>query len=150
MATIVQKFGGTSVGNPERIRRVAQRVLETQREGNRVVVVVSAMSGVTALKRFALPEQPVRPLRVLLVEDSQADADLLVDMLEDELPNAEVIVSATMAEAVPLLAQQLDIVITDLSLPDADGLEGGNFVEKSTFSFDKVMCGSIFGSPPPC
>ncbi len=47
MATIVQKFGGTSVGNPERIRRVAQRVLETQREGNRVVVVVSAMSGVT-------------------------------------------------------------------------------------------------------
>ena len=44
---LVQKFGGTSVGNPERIRRVARRVIETQRAGNRVVVVVSAMSGVT-------------------------------------------------------------------------------------------------------
>ena len=47
MATIVQKYGGTSVGNPERIRNVATRVLATQREGNRVVVVVSAMSGTT-------------------------------------------------------------------------------------------------------
>ena len=47
MATIVQKYGGTSVGNPERIKNVARRVLETQRAGNRVVVVVSAMSGVT-------------------------------------------------------------------------------------------------------
>ena len=47
MALIVQKYGGTSVGNPERIRNVARRVLETQRAGNQVVVVVSAMSGVT-------------------------------------------------------------------------------------------------------
>jgi aspartate kinase len=47
MPTIVQKYGGTSVGNPERIKNVARRVLEAQRQGNRVVVVVSAMSGVT-------------------------------------------------------------------------------------------------------
>ena len=47
MALIVQKYGGTSVGNPERIRNVARRVLETQRAGHRVVAVVSAMSGVT-------------------------------------------------------------------------------------------------------
>lgn len=47
MALIVQKYGGTSVGNPERIRRVAERILDTQRQGNRVVAVVSAMSGVT-------------------------------------------------------------------------------------------------------
>ena len=44
---IVQKFGGTSVGNPERIRSVARHILETQRAGNRVVAVVSAMAGVT-------------------------------------------------------------------------------------------------------
>ncbi len=69
------------------------------------------------------PELPVRPLRVLLVEDSPADADLLVEMLQDELPDAVVLVTATLAEARPLLAQPLDIVITDLSLPDADGLE---------------------------
>ncbi len=47
MRTIVQKYGGTSVGNPERIKNVARRVLEWQNAGNRVVVVVSAMSGVT-------------------------------------------------------------------------------------------------------
>ena len=44
---IVQKYGGTSVGNPERIRRVAQRVVETQDQGHRVAVVVSAMAGET-------------------------------------------------------------------------------------------------------
>lgn len=47
MPLIVQKYGGTSVGNPERILNVARRVLATQQAGNSVVVVVSAMSGVT-------------------------------------------------------------------------------------------------------
>jgi len=47
MSLIVQKYGGTSVGNPERITNVARRLLETQRAGNSVVAVVSAMSGVT-------------------------------------------------------------------------------------------------------
>jgi len=47
MSLIVQKYGGTSVGNPERIMNVARRLLETQRAGNSVVAVVSAMSGVT-------------------------------------------------------------------------------------------------------
>ncbi len=47
VSLIVQKYGGTSVGNPERIRNVARRVLETQRAGHQVVVVVSAMSGET-------------------------------------------------------------------------------------------------------
>ncbi|MBR8463924.1 aspartate kinase [Campylobacter sp. faydin G-24] len=44
---IVQKFGGTSVGTLERIEAVADRVIETKRSGADVVVVVSAMSGVT-------------------------------------------------------------------------------------------------------
>ncbi len=47
MALIVQKYGGTSVGNPERILNVARRIIATQEAGNKVVVVVSAMSGVT-------------------------------------------------------------------------------------------------------
>lgn len=46
---IVQKYGGTSVGNLERIEEVAKRVLETKKAGNDLVVVVSAMSGVTNL-----------------------------------------------------------------------------------------------------
>lgn len=44
---IVQKYGGTSVANVERIKAVAERVVRTAREGHRVVVVVSAMSGET-------------------------------------------------------------------------------------------------------
>lgn len=47
MALIVQKFGGTSVGNMERIKNVAKRVARTFSEGNEVVVVLSAMSGET-------------------------------------------------------------------------------------------------------
>jgi aspartate kinase len=44
---IVQKYGGTSVGNPERIKNVAKRVVRTREQGHDVVVVVSAMSGET-------------------------------------------------------------------------------------------------------
>lgn len=47
MALIVQKYGGTSVGSIERIRNVAERVARYRSEGHDIVVVVSAMSGVT-------------------------------------------------------------------------------------------------------
>ncbi|MBI4682222.1 MAG: aspartate kinase [Nitrospirae bacterium] len=47
MALIVQKYGGTSVANTERIKAVAERVVATARQGNKVIVVVSAMSGET-------------------------------------------------------------------------------------------------------
>jgi len=47
VALVVQKYGGTSVGSIERIHRVADRVAQTQREGHRIVVVLSAMSGET-------------------------------------------------------------------------------------------------------
>ena len=47
MALIVQKYGGTSVADVDRIKRVARRALATQRSGNDVVVVVSAMAGET-------------------------------------------------------------------------------------------------------
>ena len=47
MALIVQKYGGTSVANVERIQNVAKRVVATVQKGNRVAVIVSAMSGET-------------------------------------------------------------------------------------------------------
>src|SRR5258708_28819797 len=47
MSLIVQKYGGTSVGTPERILKAAQRILKAQATGDEIVVVVSAMSGVT-------------------------------------------------------------------------------------------------------
>ena len=75
MPIVVQKYGGTSVGNPERILNVARRVVETQRAGNSVVVVVSAMSGVTdSLIKLArqVTEQPTaREMDVLLSTGEQ-------------------------------------------------------------------------------
>ena len=47
MALIVQKYGGTSVGDVDRIRNVAKRVAKTFDQGNDVVVILSAMAGVT-------------------------------------------------------------------------------------------------------
>ena len=49
MALIVQKFGGSSVADIDRIRNVANRVAEYRHRGDQVVVVVSAMRGVTAV-----------------------------------------------------------------------------------------------------
>ncbi|MFZ4776297.1 MAG: aspartate kinase [Terrimicrobiaceae bacterium] len=75
MPIVVQKYGGTSVGNPERILNVARRVVETQKAGNSVVVVVSAMSGVTdGLIKLArqVAEQPTdREMDVLLSTGEQ-------------------------------------------------------------------------------
>jgi len=75
MALIVQKYGGTSVGNPERITNVAKRLLETQRTGNSVVAVVSAMSGVTdsliKLAREVSAKPTEREMDVLLSTGEQ-------------------------------------------------------------------------------
>ena len=75
MPLIVQKYGGTSVGNPERIRNVAKRLLETQREGNSVVAIVSAMSGVTdsliKLAKEVSPKPTEREMDVLLSTGEQ-------------------------------------------------------------------------------
>ena len=75
MPIVVQKYGGTSVGNPERILNVAHRVIATQQAGNSVVVVVSAMSGVTdGLIKLArqVSDQPTdREMDVLLATGEQ-------------------------------------------------------------------------------
>ncbi len=86
MALIVQKYGGTSVGNPERIKNVACRVLETQKAGNRVVVVVSAMSGVTdsliKLAREVCAKPDDREMDVLLSTGEQTTIALLAMALQ--------------------------------------------------------------------
>lgn len=81
MALIVQKYGGTSVGSAERIRNVARRILETQKAGNQVVAVVSAMSGETnrmvALADEVSDGNPTeRELDVLLATGEQASIAL--------------------------------------------------------------------------
>ncbi len=75
MALIVQKFGGTSVGSPERIKNVAARVAGHRANGDRLVVVVSAMSGVTdRLIRLAKEITPLpseREMDMLLATGEQ-------------------------------------------------------------------------------
>src|SRR3954466_5778843 len=75
MALIVQKYGGTSVGSPERIRNVAQRVSKYRGQGDKIVVVVSAMSGVTdnliKLAKEIMPLPSEREMDVLLATGEQ-------------------------------------------------------------------------------
>jgi aspartate kinase len=76
MRLVVQKYGGTSVGTPERIRNVARRLLETQREGCQVVAVISAMAGVTdnliKLAHEISPDPNERELDILLATGEHA------------------------------------------------------------------------------
>jgi aspartate kinase len=72
---IVQKYGGTSVGNTERIKNVASRVAEYHAKGDKIVVVVSAMSGVTdnliKLAKDIMPLPNEREMDVLLATGEQ-------------------------------------------------------------------------------
>ncbi|MGA9032222.1 MAG: aspartate kinase [Sulfuricaulis sp.] len=86
MALIVQKYGGTSVGNPERIQAVAERIKRFRGQGHDVVVVVSAMSGVTdsliKLAKSVHSDPPARELDVLLATGEQQTIALLAMMLD--------------------------------------------------------------------
>ena len=81
MRLIVQKYGGTSVGSPERIRNVARRLVETQREGCSVVAVISAMAGVTddliKLAHEISPDPTKRELDILLATGEHAASALI-------------------------------------------------------------------------
>ena len=81
MALVVQKYGGTSVGDLERIKNVASRILRTKNQGNQVVVVVSAMAGETD-KLIRLAKQITstpneRELDVLVATGEQVSIALL-------------------------------------------------------------------------
>lgn len=87
MGLIVQKYGGTSVGSPERIAAVADRVIDYRRRGHDVIVVVSAMSGETdrliKLARSVSAKPHPRELDVLLATGEQATIALLCMVLHD-------------------------------------------------------------------
>ena len=88
MPLIVQKYGGTSVGSPERIEEVARRVIKTKDAGNSVVVVVSAMSGetnrLTELARQINPDPPAREMDMILSTGEQVTIGLLAMALEKQ------------------------------------------------------------------
>ena len=86
MALVVQKYGGTSVGDIDRIRNVARRVIHTRDEGHRVVVVVSAMAGETdkliRLARQVTPDPDEREMDVLVSTGEQVTIALLAMTLK--------------------------------------------------------------------
>ncbi|MCL2020821.1 MAG: aspartate kinase [Betaproteobacteria bacterium] len=87
MALIVQKYGGTSMGSPERIKNVARRVARFHAEGNQVIVVVSAMSGETnrliALAKELQASPDPRELDVMISTGEQVSIGLLCMALRD-------------------------------------------------------------------
>lgn len=81
MALIVQKYGGSSVGTIDRIRNVARRLIEVKKEGNKIMAVISAMSGVTdsliGLAHQVMDNPPERELDMLLATGEQQSIALL-------------------------------------------------------------------------
>lgn len=88
MALVVQKYGGSSVATAERIRRVAERIVETKRRGDDVVVVVSAMGDTTDelldLAQQVSPAPPAREMDMLLTSGERI-SNALVAMAIDSL-----------------------------------------------------------------
>src|SRR4029079_376368 len=88
VALVVQKFGGTSVGSIERIRNVARRAIATQKQGNDVVVIVSAMSGETnrllglAHEMVGVPD--AREMDVIAATGEQITAALTAMAIQNE------------------------------------------------------------------
>ena len=87
MALIVQKFGGTSVGDPDRMKAVAEHIAFTRSHGNDVVVAVSAMGKATdnliTLANSVSRTQPGRELDMLLTTGERVSAALLTMALAD-------------------------------------------------------------------
>jgi aspartate kinase len=93
MALVVQKYGGTSVGDIDRIKNVARRVIETKNRGHQVVVVVSAMAGETdkliRLAQQVTPSPDERELDVLVSTGEQVSIALLAIALKDKGTDAK-------------------------------------------------------------
>lgn len=86
MALVVQKYGGSSVADADRIRRVAERIVETKKQGNDVVVVVSAMGDTTDdlldLAQQVCPVPPPRELDMLLTAGERISNALVAMAIE--------------------------------------------------------------------
>ncbi|BAU23957.1 aspartokinase [Caldimicrobium thiodismutans] len=104
---IVQKYGGTSVANLERIRKVAERIAQYKKKGHELVVVVSAMAGETdrliKLAKDITPEPPLRELDMLVSTGEQVTSSLLAITLQ-----------SMGYKSVSLLGYQVPIFTTDL------------------------------------
>src|ERR1700724_1470210 len=86
VALVVQKYGGSSVSDADRIRRVAERIVETKKQGNDVVVIVSAMGDTTDdlldLAQQVCPAPPPRELDMLLTAGERISNALVAMAIE--------------------------------------------------------------------
>ena len=87
MGIVVQKFGGSSVANAEGVKRVAQRIVNTKKQGHQVVVVVSAMGDTTDelidLANEVSPLPPARELDMLLAAGERISMAVLAMAIHD-------------------------------------------------------------------
>ncbi|MCW2754957.1 MAG: aspartate kinase [Marmoricola sp.] len=87
MGIVVQKYGGSSVADAEAIKRVARRIVETKKDGNQVVVVVSAMGDTTDelidLANQVSPLPPARELDMLLTAGERISMAVLAMAIHD-------------------------------------------------------------------
>ncbi|MFQ5905302.1 MAG: aspartate kinase [bacterium] len=123
MSLVVQKYGGTSLATPARIRAVARRIVDRKNKGNSTVVVVSAMGGDTdrlcSLARKVSHSPPIRELDMLLTAGERISMALLAMAVQD-----------LGSEAISFTGSQVGI-ITDSRHTDAKILEikGDRIVE---------------------
>ena len=86
MSLIIQKYGGSSVGSPDKIKAVAERVLDYSRKGHEMVIVLSAMSGetdrLTALANSMQDQPDTREMDVLLSTGEQVTVSLFAMALK--------------------------------------------------------------------
>lgn len=143
MRLIVQKYGGTSVGSPERIRNVARKILETQKDECRVVAVISAMAGVTddliKLASETSPRPAEREMDMLLATGEQAAIALVAmainalggkaisltgaeaGILTDRAHTRAKIANITPRQIHALLAEDYIVVVAGFQGQNADG-----------------------------
>ncbi len=136
MALIVQKYGGTSMGSPERIKNVARKVAKFRAQGHQVIVVVSAMSGETnrlvALTKDISDHPTPRELDVVLSTGEQVTIGLLCMALNDTSVTAK---SYTGAQ-VKILTDSSHTKARILSIDDApirNDLDAGHVVVVAGF-----------------
>lgn len=106
MALIVQKYGGTSVGDIEKITNVAKRIIETKRKGNKVVVVVSAMGKTT--------DQLIKMANEITKNPSDREMDMLISTGEQiSVSLLAMAIHAQNEDAISLTGGQVGI-LTDM------------------------------------
>jgi aspartate kinase len=138
MALIVQKFGGTSVATPEKIRAAAEKAIQAQQDGNQVVVVVSAMGKNTDmlvdLANQLNPRPPAREMDMLLSTGEQVSVALMamaIDAMGHQavsLTGAQIGIrtdsSHTKARIISISTARLQALLDDGNIVIAAGFQG--------------------------